>query len=217
MAKETKTFVEKLSIKQSTGELDEGTPIGVPFDRVFDSRENKEGYTLQQFFDNYYAYITGADFIYYGEQEPSNHKIRLWIDTTEYPTIFNVQGAPQEDGWLEVQYSSLQSPDFGAFIRDNVISFHGTLYQQKHQPFFNGVNDLNKWYPAITFKAAPGAVIVDRHNKKIEFTEEEQLIITVIDAEDNKFDWTLYNNIEDANSQQNGTVYTLDFSACVLE
>lgn len=78
-----KTLLKDVSVKQDTGDMSSPTPVGVLFENVVDSRSNKGNYTLQQFFDNYMAYMQAANFIYYGTEKPTNTHIKIWIDTSK--------------------------------------------------------------------------------------------------------------------------------------
>lgn len=76
------TLVTKVLRKNETGELQTPVTIGVDFDNVIDTRSNKGGYSLAQFFDAYVDYMNGTDFIYYGANQPQNTHTALWIDTS---------------------------------------------------------------------------------------------------------------------------------------
>lgn len=83
------SYVQKVSVKQDTGGLSNPTKIGLNFENVIDYNSDNPNnskytkYTLKQFFDHYMKYMQNADFIYYGEETPENHKVRLWLDTTK--------------------------------------------------------------------------------------------------------------------------------------
>lgn len=76
----TKTLLQNISSKTETGEMTPPVSIGVDFDNVVDAVSQ---YTLKQFFENYKEYMSSADFIYYGENTPTNKNIKLWIDTKQ--------------------------------------------------------------------------------------------------------------------------------------
>ncbi len=73
--------LKDVSVKQDTGEMNGPYPVGVTFDNVVDSNRSKGNYSLRKFFDNYIDYMTTADFIYCGAEEPQNSHVKIWIDT----------------------------------------------------------------------------------------------------------------------------------------
>lgn len=78
-----KTYLQSVSVKSDTGELGDEVPIGAKFADVVDGRSAQGNYTLEQFFDNYMAFMKNADFIYYGGDNPEkNTHIKVWIDNT---------------------------------------------------------------------------------------------------------------------------------------
>ena len=214
MAAESKTFVDSLSIKQADGTIGEERYIGVPFDRVFDSRRDGQGATLQQLYDNYSDFIKTSDFIYYGMDEPDNHRIRIWVDTSAF--IEKAEGASQTEEYLNIPFNQLQRSNFHGSVRENYITFTGTLYQQPQQPFFFEVDKLNKWYPALYIVTAIGNVLVDSDNQKIVCADGNFTLITYVDPSDPIKTWTLYPSLNDETNKINGREYTLDFSKCVF-
>lgn len=81
-----KSYVQSVSVKQDTGELGQSYPIGVNFSNVIDTISK---HTLKQFFDHYMRFMENADFIYYSKGEkPENHRIRIWVDTSEKQNVF---------------------------------------------------------------------------------------------------------------------------------
>lgn len=79
-------LLKEVQVKTETGELSAPVKVGVESDNVLltnfkDSADNK--YTLTQLVSNYKQFMDEADFIYYGDEQPTNPRIKLWIDTTQ--------------------------------------------------------------------------------------------------------------------------------------
>ena len=77
-------LVREIVQKQDDGTLGEAYPIGVTFTEVVDAeRLNASGYSLADFFDNYYNFMKNTSFVYKGPNTPSNEHIGIWIDTSK--------------------------------------------------------------------------------------------------------------------------------------
>ncbi len=81
MADAQKVLANQVSDKRADGSFTDPLPFGVTFENVIDTREDGSKRTLAQFYDNYMAFINQAPFIYYGDTQPENPHIKLWIDT----------------------------------------------------------------------------------------------------------------------------------------
>ena len=90
MATKIKTLLLNLQEKADNGIMQPETPIdfGVSFKNVIDMREDKEHYTLEQFFDAFMSYIKETDFIYHGDTTPENSHTKIWIDTSSKQNVF---------------------------------------------------------------------------------------------------------------------------------
>lgn len=81
---ESLPLVRKIAVKQEDGSLGEDSTIGATFTDIIDSgRINATGYSLDQFFDSYMKFMNENAFVYAGPNEPQNHHIILWIDTSK--------------------------------------------------------------------------------------------------------------------------------------
>lgn len=78
-----KTILQNVSIKNAAGELDSPAIIGASFEDIIDTREDKTPYTLAQFYDAFMDYISNTDMFYYGETQPVNSHMKIWIDESE--------------------------------------------------------------------------------------------------------------------------------------
>lgn len=77
-------LVRKVAVKQEDGSLGQDNTIGAIFTDVVDSgRSNATGYSLDQFLDSYLKFMNETSFVYSGPNEPQNHHISLWIDTSK--------------------------------------------------------------------------------------------------------------------------------------
>lgn len=76
-------FLQSVSVKNVSGELNSPVLIGASFENVIDTRENKVPYTLAQFYDNVMEYFNRTHYLYYGKTEPNNTHNKIWIDTSE--------------------------------------------------------------------------------------------------------------------------------------
>lgn len=71
-------LVNSVSIKQEDGTMTASKKIGATFEQIIDPATKQ---TLKQFYDNYLQFMKTADFVYYGDTQPTNTHIKLWIDT----------------------------------------------------------------------------------------------------------------------------------------
>lgn len=80
----TKDIVREISEKQESGQMSSYSPLGALFENVIDTREGKGNYTLAQFFDSYYNFITNSDFVYWSDDgtPPVNQKVAMWVDAS---------------------------------------------------------------------------------------------------------------------------------------
>ena len=78
---ESKTVINKVIQKTPTGEPSEDMNLGVDFDNVIDTRQDKGNHSLAQFFDNYVEFMDNYTFIAKGAVTPANKRALVWIDT----------------------------------------------------------------------------------------------------------------------------------------
>ena len=78
---ESKTVINKVIQKTPTGEPSEDMNLGVDFDNVIDTRQDKGNHSLAQFFDNYVEFMNNYTFIAKGATAPTNKRALVWIDT----------------------------------------------------------------------------------------------------------------------------------------
>lgn len=82
-------LVKTVAVKNEEGTLGNDYKFGTTFEEVIDGRASKGGYSLAQFFDNYMDFMNNSFFVYRGENEVTNTKMGVWIDTGETQNIFN--------------------------------------------------------------------------------------------------------------------------------
>lgn len=63
------------------GGWSEPYPIGALFENIIDTESG--GITLKQFFDAYLSFIEEVNLFHYGNSEPTNSHMQIWIDTSE--------------------------------------------------------------------------------------------------------------------------------------
>ena len=78
---ESKIVINKVIQKTPTGEPSEDMNLGVDFDNVIDTRQDKGNHSLAQFFDNYVEFMDNYTFIAKGAVTPTNKRALVWIDT----------------------------------------------------------------------------------------------------------------------------------------
>ena len=82
-AEASQTLIRKAATKTQTGSLSRKRNFGASFTDVLDvDRDAATNISLDSFFDNVQAFFQEASFIYYGNEEPTNKHIQIWVDTS---------------------------------------------------------------------------------------------------------------------------------------
>lgn len=84
-----KEILQSVAVKNAAGSVDEPAVIGASFEDIIDTREGKTPYTVAQFFDAVMDFFQTTDMFYYGDEQPKNNHMQIWIDTNSTQNDFN--------------------------------------------------------------------------------------------------------------------------------